>query len=115
MQIVRIARLARLVVDREIRHVNACGRARYVVHSRARALEAFQDHLEQLALLRIHIRGFEVVYTEKVVVEPAYVFIDEVAAGHIRATATTAALWVVEAIDIVTLRWNRSLGRLFVN
>ena len=110
VQIVRIARLARLIVDREIRHVDACGRARYVLHGRTRALKAFQDHLEQLSLLRIHICGLEVVNTKKVVVELAYVFVDEVASGHIRATAAIAALWVVEAIDIVPLRRNRSLG-----
>lgn len=106
VQIVRIARLARLVVNREIRHVDTCIRVRYTIHRRARALEAFQDHLEQLTLLWVHIRGFEVVNTEKVVVELAYVFVDEVAAGHICATAAIAALWMVEAIDIVPVRWN---------
>lgn len=115
VHIVRIARLARLVVDREIRHVDTCVRTRYTVHSRARALEAFQGRLEQLALLWIHIRGFEVVNTEKVIVELAYIFVDEVAAGHVRATAAVAALWMIEAIDIVSIRWNRSLSYLLVD
>jgi hypothetical protein len=63
-------------------------------------------------LLRIHLRGFEVVDTEKIVVELAYIFVDEVAAGYVDATATVAVR-VVESIDIVPLRWNRPLGCLW--
>jgi hypothetical protein len=65
-------------------------------------------------LLRIHIRGFEVVDTEKIVVELTYIFVDEVAAEYVDATATVAVR-VVESIDIVPLRWNRPLSCLLVD
>ena len=112
MQVVWITCLTRLIVDGEISHVDTCSRTRNALHSRAGTFKTFEHHLEQLALLRVHIRSFEVVDTEKAVIELAYVFIDEVTTRNIRATATIAALWVVEAIDIVALGRNQSLGRL---
>lgn len=115
MHIVWIACLAGLVVDREIRHVDADIGAGNAAHGGARALEAFQDRLEQLSLLRIHICGFEVVDTEKIIIEVADVLVDEVAAGHVGAAAAIAALWMVIAIDIVSVRWNRSLSGLLVD
>lgn len=115
MQIVRIASLARLVVDREICHVYACARARYFIHSGARALKTFQGHFEQLALLRIHVSSFKIVDAEEVVIKLAYIFVDEVAAGHVRAATAIASLRMVETIDVVPLSWNRSLGRFLVD
>ena len=57
-------------------------------------------------MLWVHIRSFEVVDTEKAVVELAYVFVDEVTTRNVGATATISTLWVVEAIDVVTLGRN---------
>ena len=98
--------MARLIVNGEIPHVDTCSRTRDTLHSRAGTFEAFKHHLEQLALLWVHIRSFEVVDTEKAVVELAYVFVNEVTARNVGATATISTFWVVEAIDVVTLGRN---------
>lgn len=115
VQIVRVSCLARLVVDRKVCHINAGGRARHAVHGCTRALEAFKNHFKQLALLRIHISSLEVVDAEKVIVELAYVFVDEVAARYVSTATAITALWVVEPIDVVPFRWDGSLSRLLVD
>lgn len=115
MYIVRVARLARLVVDREVAYKDARQRPRQAYQARSRTLQTLKDDLEELALLRVHIRGLEVVDAEEVVVELANVLVDKVAAGHIGAAAVVAALGVVEAVDVVSPGWNGPLGGLVVN
>lgn len=110
MQIVRVTRLPRLIVDCEVRHEDTRGRARYAFHGGTRALETFVRDFEQVSLLRVHVRGFHVVDSEKVVIKLANVLVDEVSTGNIGATAAVAALGVVKPFNVVPFEWNRSLG-----
>lgn len=115
MHIIRIARLARLIVDREIAHIHTCRGARYALHRCAGVLHGLENHFKQLALLRIHIRCFEIVDSEKTVVELPDIFVDEITAVDIDATAPIAALWVVVGFIVVTVQRNRPLGCLLVD
>lgn len=110
MQIIWVARLPRLIVDSKVGHEDTGGRARYAFHGCARALETFVRDLEQVPLLRVHVRGLHVVDSEKVVVKLANILVDEIASGDIGATAAVAALGMVEPLNVVSFEWNCSLG-----
>lgn len=73
MQVVRVARLHRLIINREITDKDARVRARHTFHRRSRALEALEHNFEQLSLLRVHICRLEIVDTEEAVIELSHV------------------------------------------
>ena len=110
MHVVRITRLHGQIVDREISHEDARVGARHAVHGRSRALKAFEDDFEQLALLRVHVRGLEVIDAEEAVVKLTHVLVQEIAALNVHGAAA-AAVRVVEGFAVVAFGRYRAMGR----
>lgn len=108
VQIVRVARLHRLIITREIADKDAGIGARHFFHRRSRVLETFEHNFEKLSLLRIHVCCLEIINTEEIVVELTHILAQEVAARNIHRAAATA-IWVIEASKVVALRWYRAL------
>lgn len=109
-KIFRVFHLRDLVIDREVPNVTASVRTRDLLKGNSSALKTFEDHLEELPLLWIHILGFHIIDSEETVLEITYIFVDKVTAYRIETTRPLSAVWMVEAIDIESRLWNLPLA-----
>lgn len=109
MQIIRIPQLQRLIVHREVGHIDARIRASYSFHRGARARKTLVHNLENLALLRVHVGGLKVVDVKEGIVKLSNVLVDKIATGDI-CCAASVALGVVETVDVISIGWDGSVG-----
>jgi hypothetical protein len=64
------------------------------------ALKALEHDLKHLSLLRIHVRGFEVVNAKYAILELSDVFLEKVSASGVHASWSIRSFGMIEAIDI---------------
>lgn len=114
VDVVGVTGLVGLVIDGEVTDVDTSVGAGEALHGGAGALKGLIGDFEELALLRIHVGGLEVVDTEEAIVEVAQILVDEVSTRDVGATAALT-VGVVVTLDVVSLLGGRTLSGLLVD
>lgn len=109
-----VLRLQDREVCKEIRDIAANISTRYCFQSDACAFKALKANFEELSLLRVHVRGLEIIDTEEGIIEGSQVVFEEVSTSAVDATRI---VWVrvMEALGIEARAWNIAVTATSVN
>lgn len=113
-QVFRVSGLYYLVVDSEVSNIASCVGTRNFVKWDTRALETLKDSFEELPLLWIHIRGLEVIDTEKAILEGTRVLIEKVATLGVHTAWPIYPIRMVEGVSVEPRAGNIALSRTSV-
>lgn len=99
MEVVRILRLHYHIISGEVSNITSDVRARYRFNRCSSTFKTLITDLEKLALLRVHVRSFDIVDAKEAVIETSDVLFEEVPTPGVHAT-WTLGVRMVKGVDV---------------